>query len=125
MKSKSFFRQLKVIAFSFILFVFAPKIAEGKKKKNDDKGIKIDTSLFSTLKYRNIGPFRGGRSAAVSGVKGKSRTFYMGATGGGVWKTLDAGNSWKNISDGYFGGTIGSIAVSDSDPNVIYVGGGV
>jgi photosystem II stability/assembly factor-like uncharacterized protein len=76
-------------------------------------------------KFRNIGPFRGGRSVAASGVKGQSQVYYMGTTGGGVWKTTDAGLSWNNISDGYFKtGSIGAIAVSESDPNVVYVGAG-
>ena len=76
------------------------------------------------MQYREIGPFRGGRSAAVTGVPGEPKLFYFGATGGGVWKTEDGGITYKNISDGYFGGSIGSIAVAKSDPNVIYVGGG-
>ncbi len=80
--------------------------------------------LQQTLSYRSIGPFRGGRSAACVGVLGQPNHFYFGATGGGVWKTEDGGNSWFNISDGYFGGSIGAVAVADSDPNVIYVGGG-
>jgi len=80
--------------------------------------------FYSSLEYRSIGPYRGGRSCAVTGVPGKPNLFYFGATGGGVWKTLDGGRSWENISDGYFGGSIGSIAVADSDHNVIYVGGG-
>lgn len=84
----------------------------------------IDESAYSSVEWRHIGPFRGGRSCAVTGVPGKSNLFYMGSTGGGVWKTQDGGGSWENISDGYFGGSIGSIAVSESDQNVIYVGGG-
>jgi hypothetical protein len=80
--------------------------------------------LYDALEYRLIGPFRGGRSAAVTGVPGKPNLFYFGATGGGVWKTIDGGRHWKNISDGFFGGSIGSIVVSKDDPNVIYVGGG-
>ena len=84
----------------------------------------VDTSLFNGLKYRNIGPFRGGRADAVTGVPGNPMLYYFGATGGGVWKTKDAGQTWKNISDGYFGGSIGAIAVSEWDPNVIYVGTG-
>ena len=74
--------------------------------------------------WREVGPYRGGRVAAVCGVPGKDRLYYMGAAGGGVWKTEDAGVSWKNISDGFFGGSIGAVAVSEWDPNVIYVGGG-
>ena len=81
-------------------------------------------SEFGALEYRLIGPFRGGRSAAVTGVPNKPNLYYFGATGGGVWKTQDGGNKWENISDGFFGGSIGSVSVAKSDPNVIYVGGG-
>lgn len=81
-------------------------------------------SDYGALEYRLLGPFRGGRSAAVTGVPNKPNLFYFGATGGGIWKTTDGGREWENISDGYFGGSIGAIAVSKSDPNVIYVGGG-
>jgi photosystem II stability/assembly factor-like uncharacterized protein len=77
------------------------------------------------LRYRNIGPFRGGRVTAVAGHRRQLCTFYMGATGGGVWKTTDCGNSWRNISDGFFStGSIGAIAVADSNPDIIYVGTG-
>lgn len=86
--------------------------------------VPTDESLYAGVEWRHIGPFRGGRSCAVTGVPGKPDLFYMGSTGGGVWKTLDGGQSWENISDGYFGGSIGSVAVSLSDQNVIYVGGG-
>ena len=84
----------------------------------------IDSKLYSSLEWRHLGPFRGGRSCAVTGVPGKPNLFYFGATGGGVWKTTNGGRTWENISDGYFGGSIGSITVSPSDHNVIYVGGG-
>lgn len=77
------------------------------------------------LQWRNLGPTRGGRSVACAGVPGQPLTYYMGSTGGGVWKTEDAGNSWENISDGFFKtGSVGAIAVSESDPNVVYVGMG-
>ncbi|MCA1638810.1 MAG: glycosyl hydrolase [Acidobacteria bacterium] len=77
------------------------------------------------MKWRSIGPFRGGRSVAAHGVVGDTKTYYMGTTGGGLWKTEDAGVSWRNISDGYFKtGSVGAIAVAESDPNVVYVGMG-
>jgi len=84
----------------------------------------VDPSLYEALEYRLIGPFRGGRSAAVTGVPGKPNLFYFGATGGGVWRTKDGGRSWDNISDGYFGGSIGAVEIAPSDHNIIYVGGG-
>ncbi len=83
-----------------------------------------ETGLYDALEYRLVGPFRGGRSAAVTGVPEKPNLFYFGAAGGGIWKTTDGGREWQNISDGYFGGSIGSIEVAQSDVNVIYVGGG-
>ena len=81
--------------------------------------------LYESLEWKFAGPYRGGRSTAVSGVISKPYTFYMGTTGGGVWKTTDAGNNWKNISDGQITvGSIGAISVSESDENVVYVGTG-
>ncbi len=77
------------------------------------------------LKYRLVGPFRGGRVGAVEGVADKPNVYYFGATGGGVWKTTDGGVNWVNISDGYFKmGSVGAIDVADSDSSVIYVGMG-
>lgn len=85
----------------------------------------IDQKLYQTLTYRNIGPFRGGRSTTVAGLPDDIFTYYMGATGGGVWKTTDGGNTWNNISDGFFNTTgIGDITIAPSDPNIIYVGTG-
>src|SRR5574338_602655 len=85
----------------------------------------LDTAQLGGLSYRSIGPYRGGRVTAVSGVRQQLCTFYMGATGGGVWKTEDCGHSWRNISDGFFAtGSIGAIAVSDSNPDIVYVGTG-
>jgi photosystem II stability/assembly factor-like uncharacterized protein len=94
------------------------------KVNAQNNSTKFSEEYFSAVEWRNIGPFRGGRSAAVTGVSGKANLFYMGSTGGGVWKTNDAGNTWQNISDGFFGGSVGAVAVSESDNNVIYVGMG-
>ena len=74
------------------------------------------------LEWREVGPYRGGRSAAVTGIPDDRETYYFGATGGGVWKTRNGGQSWDNVSDGYFGGSVGAVAVSEWDPNVVYVG---
>ena len=76
------------------------------------------------FEWRLVGPFRGGRSCAVTGVPGQSNVFYFGSTGGGVWKTQDGGGTWFNVSDGFFGGSIGAVAVSESNTNVLYAGGG-
>ena len=93
---------------------------------NSSNSQEISTEqLYESLEWKFAGPYRGGRSTAVSGVISKPYTFYMGTTGGGVWKTTDAGNNWKNISDGQITvGSIGAISVSESDENVIYVGTG-
>jgi len=85
----------------------------------------IDEALYQAMQWRNIGPFRGGRCAAVAGLPDNTQLYYMGTTGGGLWKTEDAGLNWANISDGHFGtGSVGAIAIAPSDPNVIYVGMG-
>ncbi|GAB1855641.1 hypothetical protein MHTCC0001_04750 [Flavobacteriaceae bacterium MHTCC 0001] len=77
------------------------------------------------MKYRNIGPFRGGRSVSATGIINNPLTYYMGTTGGGLWKTEDAGQHWNNISDGFFKtGSVGAVAASESNPNIIYVGMG-
>jgi photosystem II stability/assembly factor-like uncharacterized protein len=85
----------------------------------------IDPALFRELHYRAIGPHRGGRVTAVEGIPDQPSTFYMGGTGGGVFKTTDSGQNWENISDGFFAtGSIGAIRIAPSNPNVVYVGTG-
>ncbi len=100
--------------------------AQNKKAPStrNTKETNEDSVFYSKIKYREVGPFRGGRSGAVSGSYKDKNTFYFGATGGGVWKTTDGGNNWKNISGKYFGGSIGAVAVSPSDETVLYVGEG-
>ena len=98
--------------------------AQAQRNRNKVSTLSYDTALYNALEWRNIGPFRGGRSAAVTGVPNQPDLYYFGSTGGGVWRTQNAGRTWENISDGYFGGSIGAVAVSQWDPNVIYVGGG-
>ncbi len=100
-------------------------LALGALQPNTSGAESIDAQSYAAMEWRNIGPHRGGRVTAVEGVPSKPRTFYMGATGGGVWKTMDAGVSWQNISDGWFKtGSVGAIAVALSDSNIIVVGMG-
>jgi len=108
---------------TFLLSILLILPASAQKKSSETE-LKFDSKLLSNLTWRNIGPFRGGRSCAVTGVPGKANLYYFGSTGGGVWRSSDAGNSWENISDGFFGSSIGAIEVSQSDNNVIYVGQG-
>lgn len=90
-----------------------------------DGAAAYDSAMLAGMEFRSIGPERGGRSTAVAGIAEQPHTFFMGATGGGVWKTVDAGLNWTNISDGHFeAGAIGAIDVADGDPSVIYVGTG-
>ena len=107
-----------------VLLLFPLVTFSQRKNRTNPVTLSYDTTLFSAVKWRQIGPFRGGRSCAVTGVSGQPNLYYMGTTGGGVWKSIDGGQSWKNISDGFFGGTIGAIAVAESNNNIIYAGTG-
>lgn len=115
-----------LLSLLLVCLIFSEGQAQRRKSKAKDKDntLTYDQSLYEGVRWRSIGPYRGGRAGTVSGVIGNNNLYYMGTAGGGVWKTEDAGNTWKNISDGYFGGSIGAVAVSPSDPNVIYVGEG-
>ncbi|CAL2083223.1 VPS10 domain-containing protein [Tenacibaculum sp. 190524A05c] len=123
-QQNSYLKTLKIVVICIFLFPVTHQ-AQKRKKKNNKPEIQLTDSLFHGLKWRNIGPFRGGRSVASSGVIGQPLTYYMGSTGGGVYKTTDAGITWKNISDKFFKtGSVGAIAVSESDTNIVLVGMG-
>lgn len=111
---------LSIVTFSF----FIDAVAQKPKPVSSPQAENKDDILFKNVKYRLIGPFRGGRSAAVAGSYSNKTTFYFGGTGGGVWKTADGGSNWTNISDKYFGGSIGAVAVAPSDETILYVGEG-
>ena len=84
----------------------------------------VDPALLGEMRWRPIGPFRGGRTKAVDGIPSQPHTFYIGVVNGGVWKTTDAGRTWVPVFDSQPTGSIGAIAIAPSDPNVIYVGSG-
>jgi len=109
-----------VLLSGLFLFFGAPSLL-----CQQDPNLIYDPALLQALQFRNIGPYRGGRVTAVEGIVDQPFTFYMGTTGGGVWRTTSGGQSWKNVSDGYFAvGSIGAIDVADSDSRIIYVGTG-
>jgi photosystem II stability/assembly factor-like uncharacterized protein len=108
---------------SLVLFISVVLTAHSQVKK--DSVVQDLNSYFKSVKWRCIGPFRGGRSNCATGVVGNPAVYYQGTTGGGLWKTDDMGLNWNNISDGFFKtGSVGAVAVAESDPNVIYVGMG-
>ncbi len=123
------FRIATVLALVLAASLFASPAA-GKPRKSaeaqpEELKPAVDPALYQALAWRNIGPSRGGRVTAVAGVAGQPMTFYMGSTGGGVWKTADGGNTWRNVTDGFVKtGSVGAITVAPSDPNVVYVGMG-
>ena len=111
---------LKTLFYIFSLSLCIHTNAQVKK----DSAVDLN-SYFKPVKWRCIGPYRGGRSVCATGVVGNTSTYYMGTTGGGLWKTNDIGISWGNISDGFFKtGSVGAVAVAESDANVVYVGMG-
>ena len=115
-------------AFLFTLSITSPGLAQRKTKptaKASSTSSVASPDLSGGLRWRNIGPFRGGRSLGVAGHPDQPLTYYFGATGGGVWKTTDGGANWTSISDSTFrSSSVGAVAVAPSDPNVVYVGMG-
>jgi photosystem II stability/assembly factor-like uncharacterized protein len=119
-----------MIALAFAAAVASGSTTQAAEKKAEKAAAAaptaaVDKSLLAGLEWRSIGPYRGGRSVAVAGVPSQPYTYYFGGTGGGVFKTTDGGTTWQPITDGQIGtGSVGAIAVADSDPNVVYVGMG-
>jgi photosystem II stability/assembly factor-like uncharacterized protein len=118
MKISAVVRQsMVVVVIAIGLFLSLPQVSAQQGAN--------DVNLIKGLKYRQIGPYRGGRVTAVAGVNSQPNVYYFGATGGGVWKTTDSGLNWQPVSDGFFKtGSVGAIGVAESDPNIIYVGMG-
>ena len=116
------FRLLGILLISAIIIAPDAEAQRRRKKNQEPQGMSYDTALYNAMEFRLIGPFRGGRATAVAGVVQDPMTYFMGATGG-VWKTTNAsGESWEVVSDGFFNtASVGAIAVSESDPNVVYV----
>src|SRR5207247_760789 len=106
-------RSLTLVAVTLLLLPARSALAQG-----------FDSTVFAALKWRDIGIYRGGRSVAVAGSASRVGEFWMGTTGGGVFKTTDGGDTWTPVTDKYFGGTIGAIGVSESNPDIVYVGTG-
>lgn len=110
---------------AFLLALILPSLQPALAQTTaGSSAISYDSSAFAALKWREIGPFRGGRSVAVAGSNARPQEYYFGTTGGGVFKTTDAGITWAPVTDAFFGGSIGSIAVSESNPDIVYVGTG-
>ena len=125
MKEKNrcvFTRYLNWAVFVLGFFLISAPAVRAQTKSSDNS---YATKLYQSLRYRPIGPYKGGRSIAVSGVKSKPYTFYFGAAGGGLWKTTDGGKTWLNVSDSSFtDASVGAVTVAPSDPNVVYAGMG-
>ncbi|MBM3285625.1 MAG: glycosyl hydrolase, partial [Candidatus Aminicenantes bacterium] len=120
----------RIFLWPLLLLVLAGALASvqglaASAQRSEKRPLSFDPGFIKAMEWRPIGPYRGGRVTAVAGIPDKPHVYYFGATGGGVWKTEDGGLSWKCVSDGFFKtGSVGAIAVSEWDPNVVYVGMG-
>ena len=106
-----------------LLFVALPSLPlDGQMEARNGSS---DTSAFGSLQWRNIGPHRGGRSLAAAGSPGRPFEYYVGAVGGGLWKTTDGGATWRPVTDGQIkSSSVGAVAVAESNPDVVYIGMG-
>jgi len=122
-----------LLFFILLIFISCPADAQRRNKIKARKlepvaaatAPNLTDTVFNGLEWRNIGPFRGGRSVTSTGVLGQPGVYYMGSTGGGIYKTVNDGISWENVSDGFLQtGTVGALAVSEKNPNVVVAGMG-
>ncbi|MGH7471762.1 MAG: WD40/YVTN/BNR-like repeat-containing protein, partial [Longimicrobiales bacterium] len=110
---------------AFVATLFVTALVATVRPLEAQQMASVDTAFFGGLTYRNVGPVRGGRSIAVAGSTSRPNEYYFGATGGGVWKTTDAGTTWRAVSDRFFrSSSVGSIGVCEANPDVVYVGMG-
>ena len=108
-----------------VLAAASAPVRSAARPAADGRGAAVPDVMLRGLQWRSIGPYRGGRVVAVAGVHDQPYVYYFGGTGGGVWKTNDGGIRWANVSDGQLGtGSVGALAVAESDPNVVYAGMG-
>src|SRR5688572_1853841 len=119
------FRPVLVMVTVTLAMIVGPSGPHGLAPALEAQTPSVDEALMSAYRWRSIGPPRGGRSIAVTGVKGRPREAYFGAVGGGLWKTIDAGNSWTPVTDGQItSSSVGAVAVSESNPDIVYIGMG-
>ncbi|NOS55454.1 MAG: glycosyl hydrolase, partial [Cyclobacteriaceae bacterium] len=120
-------RNLVILLLAFLLLFSTDSLCQKKAKTTPQvpSSPLSDSTFFKSLTYRNVGPTRGGRVTSVTGITSQPSTYYMGSTGGGVWKTEDYGVTWKNVSDGFFQTpSIGAMQVVQHNPKIVYVGTG-
>ena len=124
--SHSIMKQITTLSL-LLLFIGGSSVlmAQKKSKKQTPQAQTIDTSFYKGLKWRNIGPNRGGRSLGSAGSPSRPNEYYFGATGGGLWKTVDGGTEWKAVTDGQVtSSSVGAVAVAETDPDIVYIGMG-
>ncbi|MFM1877970.1 MAG: hypothetical protein RLZZ241_836, partial [Bacteroidota bacterium] len=119
---------MKAIASYLVIgvFILSGNVSIGQKKSSSSVAPSSeDKGLYETMKWRNIGPNRGGRSLGSTGSPGRPNEYYFGATGGGLWKTTDGGNEWFPVTDGQVSSSsVGAVAVAETNPDIVYIGMG-
>jgi photosystem II stability/assembly factor-like uncharacterized protein len=111
--------------YSLLIVLLIGFFGEANAQTQPATSVTYDSKFYDKLKWRNIGPLRGGRSLGSSGSPGRPNEYYFGATGGGLWKTTDGGQEWASVTDGQISSSsIGAVAVAETNPDIVYIGGG-